>query len=298
MFTRSKAAFFALIGTLTASAALSATSPPAYFGGTLPSSATLPIGQTTGTPLIAGSGIGFSGTWPSITLSTTNTVATPLTTNTGDIPTYGGIDGRTLSDTGLAVGTSGGTICLNNASCTWSGYQTFTGGTNLSSTVGSMLINGDMDIDQRYEGASNGVGVDRWTYACGTCNGMALQRSTLAPLGYIHSLKVLAPAGPITISAGDVRVVEQKVEGSMVSPLAWGTANGQAATLAFQAYCSVTGTYAYSITNSTPNYSYVGTYTIGSANTWTPVSVSIPAPANGSPWSDVRRQQLRFDVAF
>ena len=229
-------------------------------------------------------------------------LTTPTATATGDVASFGGITGQSLSDSGYAINSSGHALAALDGANSWSGFQTFNGGTNLAAgSVGSMLINGDMDIDQQYEGQSNGVGIDRFYYAYTASNGMALQRITGSGVsGYGHYLRMTAPASAVTIASADQRWLRSSVEGGMVEPLQWGTANAQAATLSFWAEASVAGTYSFSIVNSTPNYSYVGTYTIPTSNTWTAFNFTIPAPPSGSSWSifaaGYYALALRFDL--
>jgi hypothetical protein len=230
------------------------------------------------------------------------TISTPTSTATGDVTTYGGVNGQSLADSGYPIGASGHALASLDGANTWSGYQTFTGGSNIAgSTVGSMLINGDMDIDQQFEGQSNGVGIDRWYYSYTAGSGLGLQRITgLSVAGYGHYLSLTAPGTAVTVGSTDQRNLRQIVEGSMVSPLQWGTINAQAATLQFWAYATLPGTYCFSISNSTPNESYVGTFAIASASTWQMFTETIPAPPLGSAWSSFTANQfglmVRFDV--
>ena len=229
-------------------------------------------------------------------------LATPTATATGDVPVFGGTTGQSLTDSGYPINNSGHALAALDGVNTWTNYQTFSGGSNIAgSTTGSMLINGDMDIDQQFEGVSNGTGIDRWYYSYTTGSALTMQRITgNSVVGYGHYLRMTAPSAAVVVNAADQRNIRQAVEGSMVGPLQWGTANAQAATLQFWAYATVPGTYAFSIANSTPNYSYVGTYTITTASTWQEFTQTIPTPGTGSSWSSFVAGQyglmVRFDV--
>lgn len=229
-------------------------------------------------------------------------LTTPTATATGDISTFGGTTGQSLVDSGYPVNNSGHALAALDGANTWTGFQTFNGGTNLAAgSVGSMLVNGDMDIDQQFEGQSNGVGIDRFYYTYTASNGLALQRMTGAGVtGYGHYLRMTAPASAVTVGAADQRWLRSAVEGGMVAPLQWGTSNAQAATLSFWAEASLAGTYAFSIVNSTPNESYVQAYVISAPNTWQQFTFTIPAPPSGSPWSTFAAGYyalaLRFDL--
>jgi hypothetical protein len=52
--------------------------------------------------------------------------------------------------------------------------------------------------------------------------------------------------------------------------------------LSFQVYSSLTGTFSVAFKNSANNRSYVSTYTISSANTWTTVSITVAGDTSGT----------------
>jgi hypothetical protein len=261
-------------------------------------------GQATPLPLTQGTTrtVSSDGTTLYSPISQAVGLTTPIATATGNIPFFAGTTGQSLADSGYPINNSGHALAALDSANTWSGYQTFTGGSNIAgSTVGSMLINGDMDIDQQFEGISNGVGIDRWYFSYTTSDGIALQRITgNSVTGYGHYLRITSPSVAVSVAAADQRNVRQVTEGSMVAPLQWGTSMGQAATLQFWVYATVPGTYAFSVANSTPNYSYVGTYTISAASTWQLITQTIPAPLTGSAWSPFTANQfglmIRFDI--
>jgi len=147
------------------------------------------------------------------------------------------------------------------------------------------IINGDMRIDQRNAGASVSLTtpatyvIDRWSFRSNTS--INVQRSTTAPTAFTNSAYVTVPTGAAS-SSGHFNVMAQYVEGFNVSDLAWGSANAKAITLSFQVRSSQTGTFAGSIRNSAGDRSYVFTYSVSSANTWTTVSIAIPGDTSGT----------------
>ena len=136
------------------------------------------------------------------------------------------------------------------------------------------IINGDMRIDQRNAGASvtltnTGVyTVDRWQGVEDTDGGMTAQQDSSAPAGFVNSLKCTTTTADGSLSATQYAVVLQKIEGTNISDLAWGTANARTVTLSFWVRSSLTGTFGGSLSNSANNRSYPFTYSISSANTW------------------------------
>jgi hypothetical protein len=84
-------------------------------------------------------------------------------------------------------------------------------------------------------------------------------------------------------AAGDANRIYQQIEGLNCFNLAWGTSDAQAVTLSFWVRASVTGTYAVGFYGAGATvYSYITTYTISSANTWTYITLTIPGPTVGT----------------
>jgi hypothetical protein len=146
------------------------------------------------------------------------------------------------------------------------------------------IINGAMVIDQRNAGVSvNLTGgttqytLDRWNAIRVNASGVVgVQRSTIAPSGFVNSLQVTVGTGVAT-GASDYTSAGQRIEGFNFSDFGWGTANAQPATMSFWVRSSLTGTFGFSIQNPS-SYSFIGSYTINSANTWEYKTISIPAP--------------------
>lgn len=149
------------------------------------------------------------------------------------------------------------------------------------------IINGDMRIDQRNNGASftpTGQGqysVDRWAAQAVQSSKFSLQQSTNAPAGFVNSLKATSLSAYSVLST-DYFGIYQPIEGLNIADLAWGTASAKTVTLSFQVYSSLTGTFGGSVYNATAGRSYPFSYTVSSANTWTQVSVVIPGDTTGT----------------
>jgi hypothetical protein len=152
------------------------------------------------------------------------------------------------------------------------------------------IINGDMRIDQRYVGTSVTVTtdgfytLDRWNIGETQNSKVSVQQnagSVTPPVGFTNYLGVTSLSA-YSIAAGDIFVLNQKIEGLNVADLGWGTANAKTVTLSFQVYSSLTGTFGGSVKNSAANRSYPFSYTISSANTWTQISVTIAGDTTGT----------------
>lgn len=181
------------------------------------------------------------------------------------------------------------TQTLTNKTLTAAGSNTIeaTSGPTSTQLAGqrNKIINGAMMIDQRNAGASVSLTtpttyvMDRWAFRSNTA--ITVQRSTTAAIGFINSAYVTVPTGA-TSASGNFNVMQQSIEGFNVSDLNWGTANAKTVTLSFQVRSTQTGTFAGSIRNGAGDRSYVFTFAIASANTWTSISVTIAGDTTGT----------------
>jgi hypothetical protein len=180
------------------------------------------------------------------------------------------------------------------------------GANNVGLSFKNRIINGDMTIDQRNNGAavtfpSGGLisyTLDRWNGFKQILSGgsFTVARSTVAPAGFTNSALVTITSA-VTDGGSTVNALAQFIEGLNIADLGWGTANAQPVTLSFWVRSSVTGTYSCSVNNDGYNYSYVANYTINAANTWEQKTVTIPGPTAGT-WLTTNGAGLRlwFDL--
>jgi hypothetical protein len=147
------------------------------------------------------------------------------------------------------------------------------------------IINGDMTIDQRNNGAAvtnaNGYTLDRWILSEDSTGGVTVQQDTVAPTGFRNSFKVTVTTAD-AVSATEYVMLRQKIEGFNVADLMWGTASAQTVTLSFWVRSSLTGTFGGTILNASQARIYPYTYTINAANTWEYKTVTIPGDTTGT----------------
>jgi hypothetical protein len=152
------------------------------------------------------------------------------------------------------------------------------------------LINGDMRIDQRHNGASGtataaAYTVDRWVYAAPVVVGSWGQNSagngTAGPSSFPYCLGFVTTS-PHVSAATDYFQFVQTIEADMVSDFAFGTTNAQPVTLSFWAYCSLTGTFSGALGNAAGTRSYPFTFSLPTANTWTKIALTIPGDTGGT----------------
>ena len=148
------------------------------------------------------------------------------------------------------------------------------------------IINGDMRIDQRNNGASgtavNTYTVDRWTFNASQTAKGTWQRFGVAAPSFPYAWRFTSSSAYASL-ASDAFVLIQPIEADMISDFAWGTANAQPVTLSFWAFSSLSGVFGGSIRNQ-PNpatRSYPFSYTLV-ASTWTKVVITIPGDTAGT----------------
>ena len=157
------------------------------------------------------------------------------------------------------------------------------------------IINGEMRIDQRNNGASvTPVGaaatytLDRWGGYNTQGSKFSVQRnagSVTPPAGFTNYLGVTSLSAYSPISTDQFQTT-QAIEGFNVADLGWGTASAQSVTLSFWVRSSLTGTFAVSFVNKTNNRSYPATYTISASNTWEFKTITVAGDTTGTWTSD------------
>ena len=161
------------------------------------------------------------------------------------------------------------------------------------------IINGDMRIDQRNNGAATTGVVNTVAYICdrfyfqnATGATVTIQRSTTAPTGFTHSAYVTVT------SAGTPAYgfIQQNVEGFNSASLGMNSASSNI-TISFWVRSSLTGTYSVSVQDSAYGCSYNATYSINAANTWEYKSVVIPGYASGT-WNTDNTQGMAIRFAL
>ena len=159
-----------------------------------------------------------------------------------------------------------------------------------SSFKRNRIINGNMLIDQRNSGAAvtptsdPTYTLDRWALTLSQASKFTIQQNAGAvtpPAGFTKYLGATVAAA-VTVGASDYFALYQPIEGYNVADLNYGLASAQTTTLSFWVRSSLTGTFGGVVKNSAGTRSYPFTYSVGSANTWTSISVTIPGDTSGT----------------
>ena len=149
------------------------------------------------------------------------------------------------------------------------------------------IINGDMRIDQRNNGAAgtaSGYTVDRWSFYASQPNKFTWGRNLNgagSASGFPYYLGLQSSSSYASL-ATDIFQLSQPIEADMVSDFAWGTANAQPVTLSFWARSSLTGVFSGSFQNYAQTRSYPFTFSLPTANTWTKIAMTISGDTAGA----------------
>ena len=163
-------------------------------------------------------------------------------------------------------------------------------GAGNASIMKNRIINGAMVLAQRstasisVQTSAQYVSVDRWgvyNTQNSKCTVQQNAGSVTPPTGFTNYIGITSSSAYSSL-AGDIFVLYQPIEGYNTADLAFGTASAKTVTLSFQVYSSLTGTFGGSLQSASNTRAYPFTYTVSSANTWTPISITIPGDTSGT----------------
>jgi hypothetical protein len=161
------------------------------------------------------------------------------------------------------------------------------------------IINGDMRIDQRYNGAgtlrtnitSTGYYIDRFYVSMSFTGGVMKAGQNTISAGtspYACGLRCSYRYEVQTVASAVAYMnFGQLIEGLNVSDLMWGTSVGASCTCSFWYRSSDLGYHCVGFRNdqSGGTNSYVAPFYITSANIWQYITVTVPPPPSGSLWN-------------
>ena len=169
----------------------------------------------------------------------------------------------------------------------WVASGVYVGPPQFSNT--NRIINGDMRIDQRNNGASitpatGAYTADRWKFQGAQASKFTAQRvasgAGMISQGWPYQLG-MASTSAYTPGAAEYFAISQFIEADMIGDFAWGTSNAQPVTLSFMASSSLPGTFGGSIRNDTNTRSYPFSFQLV-ASTWTKIVITIPGDTAGT----------------
>lgn len=196
----------------------------------------------------------------------------------------------------LVVGNSSVNTVVNATTVAVGGVSVNAASLNPYQGIKNRIINGDMKVDQRGNNGASSIiansnsrtyGLDRWAIQASTAARYFTmqQKSDTPPTGHTHYLRTIV-AGSGSPSSTDYNFLSQPIEGYMVGDLDYGKATAKTITISAWVRSSLTGTFGASIQNGASTRSYPFTFNIGSANTWTQISVTVPGDTTGTWYYD------------
>jgi len=152
------------------------------------------------------------------------------------------------------------------------------------------IINGDMRIDQRNNGASVSISnntftytLDRWGVIESSAAVLSVQRLTDSPAGFTDSLGVTVTTADTSLASTEYGYIEQRIEGFNVSDLSFGSAQASTVTLSFWVKSNVVSTaHCVVLLNSASNRCYATNFAVSTSGAWSQVSVTIPGDTAGT----------------
>ena len=197
----------------------------------------------------------------------------------------------TLAVNAVTDANGGNTATINSMTPTADSLQGFR----------NRIINGDMRIDQRNAGAAVTANteypVDRFTVAHSTDGAFSAQQDSSAPTGFVNSIKYTTTTADGTLTGTQRLGCVQRIEGTNIADLAWGTANAKTVTLSFWVRSSLTGTFGGTFKNSANDRSYPFTYTISAADTWEYKNVTVAGDTSGT-WLTTTGAGIRLEFGL
>ncbi|MBA7464874.1 hypothetical protein ES703_06657 [subsurface metagenome] len=165
---------------------------------------------------------------------------------------------------------------------------------NIDALKKNYIINGAMMVSQE-NGTTAGTTtgyypVDQFAYNFQNTSGVisVVQVASVTPGGSPNRLRATVTTADASVGAADIVWIDQKIEGSRVADLRYGSGSGKAITIQFGVKAPA-GTYCVIVLNSAQTRSYVAEYVIsgGEANTDVVKSVTIPADTTGTWLTDI-----------
>jgi hypothetical protein len=215
-----------------------------------------------------------------------------------------------MADTTISQLNTINTLSANNFIPISDGTNTTKLGTDSLFGFRNRIINGDMRIDQRNGGTSvawaantAGYTVDRFKQTQNGAVASTIQQTTDVPAaqGFTSSLsRIITTAEPAVASGNKTCGYYYMLEGYNVSDFLWGTASAKPITISFWVKSSVTGTFSFSVMNTTFTRSYNSSYSISSANTWEKKTFTVPGDTGATAIDKTNGNgiQLVFDLGF
>jgi hypothetical protein len=183
-----------------------------------------------------------------------------------------------LGDVDITTATTGDTLVYDGSD--WTNQPL--------ATRRNLLYNGAMQVHQRGI-SSTGITTagyytaDRWfmgNASMGTWT-QTVAADGPAGSGFTKSLKVECTTADAAPAAGDIVLMDTRLEGQDLQGLKKGTAQAQEITVSFWVKSNVTGTYIFNLTDGDNNRMISAPYTVAASGTWEKKVLTFPGDTTG-----------------
>ena len=151
----------------------------------------------------------------------------------------------------------------------------------------NVLINGDMRVAQRGT-SSSGLGVGATVYlldrfsmeTSGTAGRFTASQASDGPAGFGKSLKIDCTTADTSVAAGELFLLQQRIEGYNVQSFGKGTPDCTGFTVSFYCKGNASATYTLELSDSDNNRSISREFSVSSA--WERVVINFPPDTTGT----------------
>lgn len=151
----------------------------------------------------------------------------------------------------------------------------------------NVVINGAMNVAQRGTsstsvGASSGFFTcDRWAIdPSGTAGRLTMTQDSSAPEGFANSIKLDCTTADTSIAAGEVLILQQRIEGQNLQTFAKGTSSAKPFAFSFYVKGNASATYVAEIYDNDNGRQISKTFSV--TTDWTRVELTFPADTTGA----------------
>tara|TARA_R100000234_G_scaffold115077_1_gene90727 strand:+ start:381 stop:1472 length:1092 start_codon:yes stop_codon:yes gene_type:complete len=164
----------------------------------------------------------------------------------------------------------------------------------------NVVINGAMNVAQRGTsetgvGASSGYFTcDRWKItAANTAGRLTMTQDSSAPDGFANSIKLDCTTADTSIAAGELLILEQRIEGQNLQTFKKGTSSALPMTISFYVKGNASATYAVQLLDKDNDRTFAKTFSV--TTDWSRVSLTFAGDTTGA-FTDDNGESLRLNI--
>ena len=164
----------------------------------------------------------------------------------------------------------------------------------------NVIINGTMNCSQRavsstdIGGSSGYFTCDRWKItAANTAGRLTMTQDSSAPEGFANSIKLDCTTADTSIAAGELLILEQRIEGQNLQTFKKGTSSALPMTISFYVKGNASATYAVQLLDKDNDRTFAKTFSV--TTDWSRVSLTFAGDTTGA-FTDDNGESLRLNI--